>query len=102
MGTTKIFKTLKSKRPQPNLNTSVTITNESVDDDNCNEEDKHTPKDILRSLPGVNHKNVDNILNECQSLKDLCSKNKEEILELLGIKDGNLLYHFLHTNFFTH
>lgn len=95
--TTKLFKTLKANRPQPNKDTSVTITNNDIGDD---EEDIHTPKDILRSLPGVNHKNVNKILEKCQSLKELCSKSKDEIYEMLGGKDGKLLYDFLHTNFF--
>ena len=100
--TTKLFKVLKANRPQPDLNTAITITNENANqhDDDQDNEDMHTPKDILRSLPGVNHKNVNKILQTCQSLKDLCSKSKEELFDILGIKDGKLLYDFLHTNYF--
>eukprot|EP01083_Nonionella_stella_P160488 524767_1 len=94
--TTKIFKTFKAKRAQPDLRNSIGITNSSNED----EEDEHTPKDILRSLPGVNHRNVDKIMSKCESLQDLCSKSKEEILNMLAVKDATLLYHFLHTNFF--
>eukprot|EP01083_Nonionella_stella_P078573 215107_1 len=99
--TTKIFKTLKAKRAQPDLSTSIGITNSNNDHLNEDEEDDaHTPKDILRSLPGVNHSNVDKILSECQSLKDLCSKSKDQLFQMLAVKDAKLLYHFLHTNFF--
>jgi len=96
--TTKIFKSLKAKRDEPNVDDSVNVTNDAqTNEDN---EDIHTPKDILGSLPGINHKNVKKILAKCESLRDVCSKSKEEIHELLGVKDGNLLYTFLHNNFF--
>ena len=105
--TTKIFADLKRNRSEPDLETAIGITNAIREgagdregdaeivldhDDEHQNDDVHTPKDILRSLPGVNYKNVDRILAQCNTLKDVCSKTKDEMLEMLGGKDGALLY----------
>jgi len=98
--TTKLFRALKNNRAQPNVDMAITISDSTGDDENDDNDDQHTPKDVLRSLPGVSYRNVDKILAKCTSLKDLCSKNKEQVYDMLGVKDGKLLYEFLHTNYF--
>lgn len=105
--TVQIFAALKDNRPPPDLDQAITVTNARGHDDDEEdrrldeeEDDAHTPKDVLRSLPGVNHKNVERILARCSTLKDVCSRTKDEIWEMLGGTDGKLLYDFLHSDFF--
>jgi len=87
-----IFRSLKLKRKEPDLEKAAVIgTDAAVDEFDL------TPQDILRKLPGVNPFNISKIVRSVDDLRELCTKSKDELQELLGSKpSGEKLHKFLH------
>ncbi|CRG94046.1 DNA repair endonuclease, putative [Plasmodium gallinaceum] len=54
--------------------------------------------EILKSLPGVTEKNMHLIINNVNSLYDLCEKKLEELENYMSKNNAKLLYEFLNTN----
>lgn len=53
-------------------------------------------KDILLSMPGVNHLNYHNITRHVRDLRHLAKLSKDSIEDLIGAENGSKLYNFLH------
>ncbi|CRG85370.1 DNA repair endonuclease, putative [Plasmodium relictum] len=54
--------------------------------------------EILKSLPGVTEKNMHLIINNVNSLYDLCEKKIEELENYMSKKNAKMLYEFLNTD----
>ncbi|KAI9297698.1 hypothetical protein K502DRAFT_323169 [Neoconidiobolus thromboides FSU 785] len=91
--TCELFFLLKSEEKQPDLEKCIKIGTD--EQDQINQLTNDGPLALLRSLPGVNFYNINNIMKKVNSIKDLCSLNLTQIQELIGTQNGELLYAFI-------
>lgn len=52
-------------------------------------------QDMLRSLPGITHKNYKQVMVAVKNMKELLNKSLEELQQLIGPKNGKELYDFI-------
>lgn len=91
--TFEFFETLKTFSEQPNLE-KVSNLGVDVDEDNFN----LTPQMFLQKFPGINQHNIDLVMDKVDNLYELSKMSKLELVNLLGKKNGELLYKFLTSN----
>jgi DNA excision repair protein ERCC-4 len=58
-----------------------------------------TPKAMLEALPGVNQQNLFKLMNSCTSMRDLCNKDLEDLMDIMGPANGKVLFDFVHKKF---
>jgi len=98
--TLQVFKELKSNHDEVDVKRAVEIgRNESIeglrqettdDDDERNE----TARDMLLRLPGVNVSVARKIMQECDSIAELCDLSREELRRIAGPAIGQKLFSF--------
>ncbi|XP_014261430.1 DNA repair endonuclease XPF [Cimex lectularius] len=93
-----LFHELKEGKEEPCSTTAASI---GVEDAPLEDErlDKYNIgiQDFVAKLPGVNSKNINQLLNKGKSLSHLLTLSKEEIFEILGNKvNSELIYNALH------
>ena len=93
MSTFEFFETLKNFNEQPNLE-KVSTMGVDVDDENFNV----TPRHFLEKLPGINQQNIHFVMDKVDNLYQLSNLKKNEMVELLGKKNGELLFKFFSSN----
>jgi len=52
-------------------------------------------QDMLRTLPGITHKNYKHVMQSVRNMKELLGKSLEELQQLIGPKNGKELYDFV-------
>jgi DNA excision repair protein ERCC-4 len=52
---------------------------------------------MLKAMPGITSHNCHQILERCASIRELCRWSKDQIVDLIGSTNGQLLYDFLHS-----
>jgi len=103
--TLKLFKSLKKNHEEVDVEKAMEIgSNESVDGllisqnkdggpDSGNEINE-VARDLLLRLPGINVSNARTIMSECESIKELAGKSRDDLKRLLGPITGQKLYAF--------
>ena len=115
LNTVQIFKSLKETWENPDLDKISKIGRISGNKENENEDsaidlmrnesqdedeyiDTNNSYIFLSSLPGVFSDNIEIIISNINSLKDLCEMSEIELEKLIGTANSIKLYAFLHTN----
>jgi DNA excision repair protein ERCC-4 len=55
--------------------------------------------DMLRAIPGVNHKNYAALINDVPNIKSLCSMSEEAIAKIIGRESAREIYKFISRTF---
>ncbi|KAJ3225805.1 hypothetical protein HK099_006203 [Clydaea vesicula] len=90
--TAEIFKDLKKKAEEPNVEQAMKIGVENTE--TLNSDFNPTPYDILRSLPGVNYKNYRLIMSKVPNLKTLAFLSEVELQKIIGDENGRKLFNY--------
>lgn len=91
--TAEIFESLKTQEPEPDPIQAVKIGLEggaSAEDQVFNRE----PQDMLRVVPGVTGKNLDNLIMELGSIKEVANADLEELEPVVGKEAGRQIHRF--------
>ncbi|KAK9499241.1 hypothetical protein O3M35_002314 [Rhynocoris fuscipes] len=96
--TAQLFHELKDGKEEPSATVAAAIGNEDahLEDERL---DKYNIEiqDFVTKLPGINSKNINQLLNKGKSLSHILTLSKEELSEILGNSaNGELLFKALH------
>jgi DNA excision repair protein ERCC-4 len=104
--TLNIFRELKSQHDEVDVDRAVEIgrteseeyllqpDHQDVEDDEINE----IARDMLLRLPGVNVQSARRIMQECDSLAELCEMSRDELRRIAGPVTGQKLFTFFRQN----
>ena len=93
--TAELFEELKKGREQPDPAKAAAISIDVIDEYN---KDRFNPiiHDFIKKMPGVTSKNLYAILNRMNSMGELLSASVEELTEIMGSGNAEMLYESLH------
>ncbi|CAZ86654.1 unnamed protein product [Tuber melanosporum] len=60
-----------------------------------------TPQEILRSIPGINPKNIKTVMSEVENLVELSNMEEKDISDLIGKEAGKQVYEFFNRSAFS-
>lgn len=92
--TAEIFNDLKHNQPEPDPAKAVSIGAE--EDPDAGTGINMSAEELLRCLPGINAKNVKDVMNKVESVKELCELELEKVQEILGMEPGKECWEFMH------
>eukprot|EP01028_Stygiella_incarcerata_P000519 TRINITY_DN1072_c0_g1_i5.p1 TRINITY_DN1072_c0_g1~~TRINITY_DN1072_c0_g1_i5.p1 ORF type:complete len:734 (-),score=197.45 TRINITY_DN1072_c0_g1_i5:34-2235(-) len=106
--TPKIFQALKDANrefgddePKESVATSMGVDGAGLEDEKRDRVLDHTSVtqemlEFLLSMPGVNRKNIPDLLKVANSFEEMCSVSESDIQSAIGMEDGATLFKFLH------
>jgi DNA excision repair protein ERCC-4 len=97
--TAQIFEDLKKNKENPSIEVASQIGTDEGGNEFSEASDKYNNEiyDFLLKLPGVNSKNIHNLMKKGKSLKNLITLKEPELAVILGnSKDAKILYDILH------
>lgn len=89
--TAEMFLDLKRDQPDP-----ICQEEESSGRGAGTEPGDPTARDLLLSLPGVNQQNCYIIMKHVKNVRELCTRSRADLEDLLGVENARKLYTFLH------
>lgn len=98
--TLKIFKELKANHDEVNVQKAIEVgrneSEEALLEESTNEEDEvnDVAKNMLLRLPGVNANIARRIMQECDTLAELCELSRDELRRIAGPSTGQKLFTF--------
>jgi len=98
--TSEIFHELKRGKPEPSPEEAMSIMKDST---GTHAVSKYNPvtHTFLSKLPGINSQNVYSILNQCESMDELCSLTESQLSTILqNSAAAGLLYSGIHSKLF--
>jgi DNA excision repair protein ERCC-4 len=98
--TLKLFKALKQNHDDVDVLKAVDIGKSESEEhllptDDDDDEVNEVARDILLRLPGVNHEAARRIVQEVDSLADLCTLSRDDLRRIVGPSNGQKLFTFL-------
>lgn len=95
--TAHLFRELKTSEEEPNEQVAAQVGVDEEDEDG--EGAFNTgPMQFLRSLPGINSKNIRRIIDSVSTVRELVDLPLDVIVRLLGPENGKALYEFFNAN----
>lgn len=92
--TADIFADLKKNNPEPDA--TKAISTGADDDPDAGAGLNSAAEDLLRSLPGVNGKNVKVVMAKVRSVRELAEMDLERVQAVLGPENGKACWEFMH------
>ncbi|PWW78470.1 DNA repair protein [Tuber magnatum] len=97
--TAEIFEELKRNQKEPDPLEAVKLGLETGEE--IAGVYNQTPQEILRSIPGINPKNIKTIMSEVENLVELCNMEEKDISALIGEESGKQVHRFLNRSAFS-
>lgn len=97
--TAQLFEELKQNKEEPNVETASQVGSDDAINELATATDKYNTAlyDFLLKLPGINSKNIHNVMKKGKSLKNLVKLKEPELIEILGnAKDAKLFHDIIH------
>lgn len=88
------MKLADNQEPDPSRSAAIGLDSDML----VSESDKrynHSAISILKSIPGINSKNYNKIINKVKSLQDLCKIPETDLAELIGVENAHKAFQFL-------
>jgi DNA excision repair protein ERCC-4 len=101
--TLKLFKALKQNHEDVDVQKAVDIGKSESEEhllptDDDDDEVNEVARDMLLRLPGVNYQAARRIMQEVDSLADLCTLSRDDLRRIIGPCHGQKLFTFLRQN----
>lgn len=98
--TLKLFMALKQAHDEVDIQKAVDIGKTEAEDhlllnDDDEDEVNEAARDLLLRLPGVNYQSARRIMQEVDSLADLCTLSRDDLRRIVGPSNGQKLFTFL-------
>ncbi|KAF9042328.1 hypothetical protein BJ165DRAFT_1349294 [Panaeolus papilionaceus] len=92
--TAEIFNDLKMSNPEPDPVKAISVG--ADDDPDVGLGVNRDAEELLRCLPGINGKNIKNIMNKVKDVREFCSLDVGKMQELMGEEAGWDCWRFIH------
>jgi DNA excision repair protein ERCC-4 len=97
--TAQLFEELKQNRDEPDVELALHLGSDDPLNDLSTATEKYNTRlyDFLLKLPGINSKNIHNVMRKGGNMKKLAKMTEEELLEVVGnVRDAKLLHDIFH------
>ncbi|KAG9547572.1 DNA repair protein, partial [Aureobasidium melanogenum] len=98
--TAEIFEELKKQQEEPDPIKAVNIGLEESDMDGQERTFNQLPQDMLRAVPGVNPKNLTNLILKYENVLEVANADEDELAALIGREAGRQIYRFFNRSVF--
>jgi DNA excision repair protein ERCC-4 len=98
--TAEIFEELKKQQEEPDPIKAVNIGLEESDMDGQERTFNQLPQDMLRAVPGVNPKNLNNLIIKYESIMEVANADENELTALIGKEAGRQIFRFFNRSVF--
>lgn len=89
-----MFRDLKQNNSEPDAAKAIAVGAE--EDPNAGEGINQVAEELLRTLPGINAKNVKYVMGKVGSVRELCEMSLSDVQDLLGSEPGKTCWEFMH------
>ena len=89
-----MFRDLKQNNSEPDAAKAIAVGAE--EDPNAGEGINQVAEELLRTLPGINAKNVKYVMSKVGSVREFCGLSLPAVQEILGNEPGKACWDFLH------
>lgn len=97
--TAQLFEELKLNKEEPSVETASQVGSDDAVGELATATEKYNTAlyDFLLKLPGINSKNIHNVMKKGKSLKNMVKLKEPELIEILGnSKDAKLFHNIIH------
>lgn len=97
--TAQLFEELKQNKEEPSVETASQIGSDDAVSELATATDKYNTAlyDFLLKLPGIDSKNIHNVMKKGKSLKNLVKLSESQLVEILGnLRDAKLFHDIIH------
>ncbi|THV76887.1 DNA repair protein [Aureobasidium pullulans] len=98
--TAEIFEELKKQQEEPDPIKAVNIGLEESDMDGQERTFNQLPQDMLRAVPGVNPKNLTNLILKYENVAEVANADEDELTALIGKEAGRQIFRFFNRSVF--
>ncbi|KAI5200943.1 DNA repair protein [Aureobasidium subglaciale] len=98
--TAEIFEELKKQQEEPDPIKAVNIGLEESDMDGQERTFNQLPQDMLRAVPGVNPKNLNNLILKYENVAEIANADEDELTALIGKEAGRQIFRFFNRSVF--
>jgi DNA excision repair protein ERCC-4 len=93
-----IFSDLKRGEPEPDPAVAILVgaPNDGGEEGDGAGAGNAAGEELLRTLPGINSKNVGTVMSRVRSVRELCGMSLKEVQDVLGKEEGRMCWGFIH------
>jgi DNA excision repair protein ERCC-4 len=89
-----IFNDLKLNNPEPDTKKAIAVG--ADDDPDAGAGINAAAEEVLRSLPGINDKNIKYVIRRVRTVRELCNMSLGRVQHILGVEPGKACWEFMH------
>lgn len=89
-----IFNDLKLNNPEPDSRKAIALGADG--DPDAGAGINAAAEEVLRTLPGINDKNIKYVMRRVKTVRELCDMSLSQVQDILGVEPGKACWEFMH------